>query len=517
MTDTEAASQEETIAFLSRPATHGVARVETIETHTAIVFLAGERACKLKKAVHYTYLDYSTPEARRRFCEAELAVNRPLAPALYLAVESVTRARDGGLRIGGEGEAVDWLVVMRRFDQADQFDRMAERHALPIELMRPLADRIAAFHRRAASTPHYGGVEGMRKATGFTIENLRLAVGHGLAREGVERWIGRAVAAIDRLAPLLERRREAGHVRACHGDLHLQNICLFEGQPTLFDAIEFDPALSCTDVLYDLAFLLMDLRHRGLEAHGGTVFNRYLDRCDEADGLEALPLFMSARAGIRAQIAIANALHRHEAGDNAALEAQARGYLALALELLEPSAPRLLAIGGVSGTGKSTLAYAMAPGLASAPGARVVRSDILRKRAAGVSPESRLPESHYTVEAHAENHRRLLAEVRAVLAAGRAVIVDAVLALPSERGELEALARQAGVPFQGLWLDAPVEMLERRILQRRGDASDAGIEVMRAQLQRGGIPAGWQIVDASGAPAAVAAAAVKLLRPANAT
>jgi aminoglycoside phosphotransferase family enzyme/predicted kinase len=505
------ASQEETIAFLSRPATYGTDRVDLAETHTSIVFLTGDRAYKLKKAVRYTYLDYSTTEARRRFCEAELAVNRALAPDLYLSVEPVARRTDGSLRLGGAGTAVDWVVAMHRFDAADQFDRMAERHALPLDLMRLLADRIAEVHRAAAPTPQFGGEAGLRQATLYTIQNLRLAVGHGLERDAVESWIARVSRAIDRAAPLLERRRIGGHVRSCHGDLHLSNICLFRGSPTLFDAIEFDPALSCTDILYDLAFLLMDLRFRGLDAHGNAVFNRYLDRLDEMDGIEALPLFMSARAGIRAQIAIAAVLHRHAAGDTAAAEDKARRYLGLADALLAPSAPCLVAIGGVSGTGKSTLAYRLAPALAAAPGARVIRSDMLRKRAAGIRPETRLPAEAYTKEAHAENHRRLLNEARIALEAGRGAIVDAVLALASERDELEALARGLGVPFQGLWLDAPVEVLERRIASRRDDASDAGIAVMRQQTIFAERPSGWAMIDAAASPDAMAATAAKIL------
>ena len=513
----EAESQEEVIDLLSRAATFGVESVEQVETHASIVFVAGDHAYKLKKSLRYSYLDYSSAELRRAACAAEFEINRRFAPSLYLGVQPVVRSNDGDLRLNGEGSPVDWVVVMSRFDQEDQFDRMAERHDLPIELMQPLADRIAQVHDAAEIRPNFGGLDGLRKAIDITIENLRLAVDHGLARDDVEAWTDRTLQTLNAQAPLLERRRTSGHVRACHGDLHLQNICLFQGVPTLFDAIEFDPAISTTDTLYDLAFLLMDLHHRGLESHASAIFNRYLDRRDEVDGLAALPLFMSVRAAIRAQVTIAAARHHHEAGDVSGLIAQAQSYLALALELLTPTAPRVVAVGGLSGTGKSTLAYRLAPSLASTPGARVLRSDIIRKRMAGVTPETSLPPASYTRASHEETYRQLLDEARTCLESARAVIVDAVFLNLAERVAVASLARDAGVPFQGLWLEAPVDILERRVLSRQNDASDAQIDVLRQQLTWGDRPTDWRRLNASEMPADVADAALRAVQNLNGT
>ena len=266
------AEQRETVAFLSDPETHGGARVETITTHASIVFLAGERVLKLKRAVKYSYLDFSTAALRRASCEAELALNRRTAPKLYLGVAPVTRTADGGLALGGGGEAVDWVVVMQRFPQEALFSRLAEADQLTPGLMRGLADRIAAFHRDAEVTPDFGGVKGVAQVIGINDENLRRDGPPRISVPEAEALTAAARKSTTDLSGLLERRRAAGKVRHCHGDLHLNNICLIDGEPTLFDCIEFNPSLACIDVLYDLAFLLMDLRFRGHATEAAIVF-----------------------------------------------------------------------------------------------------------------------------------------------------------------------------------------------------------------------------------------------------
>lgn len=259
--------QREVISFLADPGTHGGAPVERIETHASVVFLAGPRACKLKRAVRYDYLDFSTAAARRAMCEAEVRVNRRTAPALYRGVAAVTREADGSLALDGDGPPVDWVVDMNRFDQDGLFDRVAARGQLDTAVMPSLAREIAQFHQGAAPRRDHGGRAGMS----WVIEGNAT----GLVEEGAEvfdpaaiaRLTDRARLVLDRHAAQLDARREAGFVRECHGDLHLRNIVLLDGRPTLFDAIEFNDEIACTDVLYDLAFLLMDLWRRGLPKH----------------------------------------------------------------------------------------------------------------------------------------------------------------------------------------------------------------------------------------------------------
>ncbi len=489
--------QKETIAFLARPESYGrsVSKVERIDTHASVVFLAGARVYKLKRAVRFSYLDYSTPELRRGACEREVTLNRRTAPDLYLGAVPVTRG-PGGLALAGEGEAVDWLVEMVRFEEAGLFDRMAAAGRLNERLMRDLADSIAEFHAGAEIDRAASGAAVMGRVIAGNDLNLRSAsADFGPAK--LDRLRTASDEALRRIATLLDRRRADGHVRLCHGDLHLRNICLFHGRPTLFDCVEFSDEIARIDVLYDLAFLIMDLQHRRLARLANQVCNRYLDRRDETDGLAALPLFLSLRAAIRAHTGAAAAARQTDPAEAATLRGEIASYLDEALAYLAPARPVLVAVGGLSGTGKSTLAYALAPELGRAPGARVLRSDVLRKRLMGVAPESRLDPAGYTPETTERVYAGLRAEAAAAMASGQAVVVDAVFLREQERNAVAGIAHAAGVPFLGLWLEAPREVLESRVEMRRDDASDATLAVLRLQQSQETDPIDWLRLDAS--------------------
>jgi len=433
-----------------------------IETHVSLVFLKGNRAIKLKKAIKFPYLDYSTVEKRRHFCEREVELNRRTAPELYLGAEPVEI----------DGAVEDWVVVMRRFDDAALFDKL---EITPI-IARDIADRIAAFHDAAEVTPQYGGAAAMAR---IVDANKRDQENSGLDPAAIDALHAAGRAALDKVASLLDARRAEGRVRFGHGDLHLRNICLYDGKPTLFDGIEFDDAIACVDVLYDLAFLLMDLEHRGRRDVANRVLNRYLARRDEIAGLAAMPLFLACRAGIRA----------HTNKDPS--------YLDLAARLLESPAPRLIAVGGLSGSGKSTLAEAIAPGIGRAPGAVVLRSDVIRKRLLDKDPEARLGPEGYTPEMSHRVYDSVRKQAAVALAAGASVIADAVHARPEERAAIEAVAQRAGVTFVGLWLDAAPEVLASRVRERENDASDATVEVVREQLSYDTGAIAWRRLDAS--------------------
>lgn len=503
--------QTETIAFLSRPDAYGLAApVERVDTHGAVVFLAGDRAYKLKRAVWLPYLDFSTIEKRKAVCEAELRLNRRTAPELYLGVERVGRQPDGTLAIG-QGTAVDWVVVMQRFPADALLDTMARQGPLPSRLVRDLADAIAAFHDTAGVVTG-GGAARVRAVIDGNRNSMAALPAGLLAASQCDRLHALSLAKLDRLAPLLDRRAAAGLVRHCHGDLHLANICLWEGRPILFDCLEFDPELATTDVLYDIAFLLMDMWQRGLRSEASLAFNRYCDMRGEAEGLAAMPLFLSMRAAVRAHVSASAAQRQERAIARETSLQAARGYLAAALAFLEPVESRLVAIGGLSGTGKSTLAGQLAPLVGTAPGARWLRSDVLRKRMAGVAPEDRLPAQAYAPETSAAVYHALMEAASRTLQAGTSVIIDAVFADASERAAIAEVARRSGVPFAGLWLEAPPEALRARVTSRRGDASDANAAVVDRQL---GYAVGdlgeWQPTDASGTPAEVAAHACQQL------
>jgi len=498
--------QSEIAAFLRDPATHDGQTVEVIETHVAQVFLVGDLVYKLKRAVKFPFLDFSTAEDRRVACENEVGLNRRTAPSLYRGVTAVTRDADGRLAIAGDGEPIDWLVEMNRFEQAMLFDRLSEAGKLDDDLLSRLADAIAAFHGDAEQRPDKGGRDGLATVIDGNMDTLRRsspALFKASELDRLERlWRG----ALDRVSGLAEARREAGLVRWCHGDLHLRNICLLDGEPTLFDGIEFNPDIACVDVLYDLAFLLMDLQHRRRRDQANFVLNRYLARTEDYAGAALLPLFQSLRAGVRAMVSAIEALE-----GQVELKSEARDYLALAFAFFEPPPPMLVAVGGLSGTGKSTLARAIAPLIGAAPGALIVRSDMVRKHMFGAAPEDRLPPDAYQESISDKVYARLAKLARAALGGGGTVIVDAVFARPEQRDAMVTLARHAGVPFAGLWLEAEQAQLVKRVDERAAraaDASDATAAVVEQQLRYRLGDIGWLRLDATGDPAAVRQAAL---------
>ncbi|ACL60985.1 AAA family ATPase [Methylobacterium nodulans] len=485
-------SQIETVDFLRRClAGHG--RLETIRTHISVVLLAEDRVYKLKRAVRFPFVDFSAPEARLAACEAELALNRRTAPTLYRGVHRITRTPDGGLALDGTGPLVDAVVAMRRFPQGDLFDAMAREGRLTPALVAALAHRIAAFHAAAEISRAHGGAAAMAALVAVNDRALRAC---GLASAGeADALTARFEAALARHGDRLEARRAAGKVRRCHGDLTLRNICLYEGVPTPFDCLEFDEALATIDVLYDLAFVLMDLWHRGRRDLANLLFNRYLDESDEADGAGLLPFLMATRAVIRAHVTATQAA---EAPGEAAraLRDEARAYLDLAGTLLAEESATLVAVGGLSGSGKSTFAAALAPWLGAPPGARIVSSDRTRKRLHGVSAVTRLSDSAYAPSVSERVYAAMRDEAARVLATGGAVMLDAVFDRFEAREAVEALARRCGVPFRGVWLQAPAAMLAARIRARRDDPSDATIEVLAAQASRDCGPLTWHRLDA---------------------
>lgn len=501
--------QRDVIAFLKDPSSYGpgVDRVEVIETHASLVFIAGERVFKLKRAVAYPYLDFSTADLRRSACEAELVLNRRTAPALYEEVRGLFRGPDGAVGFSSNGEAVDWVVVMRRFDQAFLFDALAGAGGLGRHIMDQLADHIAQFHASAERHFDHGGAAEMADLAEVQYRCLAAPSRAGFSPDRVQsvwkKWQERVAA----LAALLDRRRAAGKVRHCHGDLHLRNICLLDGKPTLFDCLEFDEALARIDVLYDLAFLLMDLEHRGFRHFANRVFNRYLDRSEEDEGLAAMPFFLSLRAAIRAHVTATALDHVADAVAGAKMACDARRYLDLAHRFLQPQPCRLVAIGGLSGTGKSTLAEGLAPELGLRPGARVLRSDVTRKLLLGVDPEERLPATAYTRETSARVYDALCRKAAVGLAAGYTVVIDAVALTPEERNFFAEVARAAAVPFSGLWLEAGPEAMANRIRGRVRDASDASPEILAEQLRHDAGKIDWVRIDASARPEDCLAAA----------
>lgn len=487
----------------------GLTGAGPVETHISAVFVGPGRALKLKKAVALGFLDFTALAERERLLRRELALNAPFAPGLYRAVWPVTRAADGTLALAGAGEVVDWVLEMAPIPPGDFLPAVAAAGGLTPERLDELADAVAAMHATqppaplapaplapAPSAPAPSAAAPLAPARvapaamapdmgAVLAGNGAAALAAGLPPARVAAWAAAAGARLAGIAPLLAARQASGRVRRCHGDLHLGNLCLWQGRVTPFDALEFDEALATIDTGYDLAFLLMDLEHRLGRPAANRVLNRYVARCGDAGLVGALPLWLSLRAMIRAH-ATARA-----GGDGLA-------YLARAEAMLRPAPARLVAIGGLQGTGKTRLARALAPELGAAPGALHLRSDEIRKRQAGVAPEHRLPPAAYTAEASARVFAELAALAGAAVAAGHAVVADAVFQRPEERAAIAAAA--AGRPFTGIWLAAPLAVLAARIARRRGDASDADAAVLAATAARDPGPVTWAVLEASEDP-----------------
>ncbi|HEX2528297.1 MAG TPA: AAA family ATPase [Geminicoccus sp.] len=476
--------------------------VERVDTHGAHVFLGRRRAWKMKRPVKFRFLDFSSLKQREQIIRTELDLNRRTAPAIYRAVMPVVRRADGRLEVDGEGEPVEWLLEMERFDRDDQLDRMADRGLLPVEVIEKLARNVARFHREAAVVADGGGFQGLAEVVEGNSADLMDLCPHILERTSVEKLDRFSQEHLRRHCDLLERRRAEGKVRHCHGDLHLGNVVLLQGEPTPFDCLEFDAGLASVDVIYDLAFLIMDLLHRGLPGHAHRALQGWLEVSEDDEAVALLPLCLATRAAVRAKI---EGLQGHGEA--------ARAYLALALRSFEERPAVLVALGGVSGTGKTSLARGLAPDLGPLPGAVILRSDVIRKRMHGIEPEQKLAQSAYSPEVSEQVFRRISERATGLLASGHAAIADAVYGEPDQRQAIETAAAQAGKRFLGLWLTAPREVLAGRIGRRRNDASDATTDVLDRQLaaiNRDQIT--WKEIDASGDQEATLANAREALR-----
>ncbi|TGQ31428.1 aminoglycoside phosphotransferase [Mesorhizobium sp. M00.F.Ca.ET.216.01.1.1] len=493
--------QKAAVAFLLNPAAYGeTGPVEAIETHISRLFLVGQRAFKMKRAVKLPYVDFSTPALRLAACEKEVELNSRTAPGLYLGVRRITR-EDGRLAFDGTGELVDAAVEMIRFDQSQLLDRMAVGGELTPALMTAVARMIVQYHRGAPEIHTGSGSANLTCV--LAINEAGFATSHVFERAEIDGFTEAFRIALARHSELLDRREAAGKVRRCHGDLHLRNICLFDGEPRLFDCIEFNDQIASIDVLYDLSFLLMDLWHRGFPEFANLVMNRYFDEADDEDGFILLPFFMAVRAAVRAHV---TATQVEEAStDSDGLIAEARSYFALARTLLKSVSPRLIAIGGLSGSGKTTVAEALAAQVGAPPGGRIVESDRIRKAMHGVPAETRLPDRAYRPEVSDRVYREMAWRAGLILSEGGSVVADAVFDRPADRERIEKAARDRGVVFAGFWLTADPLVLWQRVNERKSGPSDATVDILSRQLQRNGSQSNWRKVDADRKPADVTA------------
>lgn len=500
MSQSDGNAQDEVIRFLrSGRAFSDSGAVDYVQTHCAHVFLCGDVALKIKRAVRYDYLDQSTPELRRVLLERELELNSRAAPMIYRDVVPVTRTADGGLDLDGTGQPVDWVLRMHRFAADCEMTAVAASGRLTDPVAEALGLEVQRFHAGCPVLQDRGDnlIRDILDELGRVLTPLDGVVGGG----HVVAFLERSRKHLSDLAPALRDRSALGHVKRVHGDLHLRNLLLIDGQPVLFDALEFDERLATCDVLYDLAFLLMDLCHRGFARQANTAMVAYLLAATgkEDGGLVAMPLFMSVRAAIRAMVLLQT---DQATGQTGVSTEEARLYMVQAVAYLDRTRPALIAVGGISGTGKTVLARDLAVGLGPCPGAVHLRTDTERKSAAG--------HVDYAPSARGAIYDRMFARAATLLAAGRSVILDGTFLNEAQRMAAGALASRAGVAFHGLWLTAPERVLLERVTARQGDASDADAEVVRAQFDLAGAnvpPPHWTTIDAGGTTQKTRAAA----------
>lgn len=466
--------------------------VTLIETHISWVLLTGECAYKIKKPVRMGFLDCSSLEARRHYCEEELRLNRRLAPTIYLDVVAIRGtsqapilAPDATASASPVAPIIEYAVRMREFPpHALLNERIAAGTLTPAHIDR-LAERIAVFHQTAPAagvdTP-WGTPETVTDAVRAVLERL---AAFGARCDAIAHWVE---AQIPLLAPVWQQRRRDGHVREVHGDLHLANTVILGEDVTAFDCIEFDPAMRWIDVLSDASFFAMDLHAHRRSDLAWRFLNAYLDGTGDHDGLPVLRFTMVYRALVRAMVA---RIRDAQAGgaSRTSIEAPlptADDYLALAQRLAAPPAqPALLVTHGLSGSGKTYVSQV----LLEAVGALRVRSDVERKRLFGLgaleASAARVPGGIYGAQATERTYRRLLEVARTALRAGYPAIVDAAFLRRAERERFRDLARELGLPFAVLDCQAGAATLRARVgarQARREDASEADLAVLERQF-----------------------------------
>lgn len=473
---------------------HPVGELQLLETHISWVILTGTWAYKVKKPVQFDFLDYSTQELRRQCCQRELETNRVWAPEIYQDVVPLIE-QDQQLRVGQAEEClhpgeriVDHAVRMRQFPQSALLMEQLQAGAIPPALMEPLAKDLVELHQRvdpveaAPDLVRRSSIQPVRENLAYLLEQLPPADPDRARIETLSHWTEQAITT---LQPLMEARAQAGRVRNCHGDLHLNNLLYLDSTFVPFDGIEFSDALRQIDVISELAFLVMELSEHAYRQHAHRLVNCYLEECADYQGLRLLPYYLVYRALVRVKVDLIRQQQtvREQASLAAGLSPAGRAYLAFAERVVQPASPQLWITHGLSGSGKSTAALA----LVDHRGFLRLRSDVVRKQLAGIAPLDRPPApqlpSLYAEKMTRRTYQQLHDQAREVLAAGLSVVVDAAFLMRHQRDAFAELARELGVRFQILHCRSTSEELQRRILTRTDDPSDATIAVLQQQIR----------------------------------
>ncbi len=479
---------ETLIQALLNPAryAHPVEHCELVETHISWVILTGRFAYKLKKPVNLGFLDFSSLARRKFYCQEELRLNRRLAPGLYLSVVPITGTAEHP-RLGCAGPAIEYAVKMRQFEQAAQLDRVLARGALRSRHIDALAQTVSAFHQRiprAGADSPFGCPEAVQQPVAENFAQIRKYLQEPglLARlDALEAW---SREQSQRLAPRMVRRKAEGFVRECHGDMHLRNMALIDGEVVVFDCIEFNENLRWIDVISELAFVVMDLQDRRRPDLAWRFVDAWLAHSGDYAGLALLAYYQMYRAMVRAKVDSIR-LQQADIGEaeQQVVYRELDGYLSLASDYAKAKQPCLIITHGLSGSGKTTHSQAILERL----GAIRLRSDVERKRLAGLAPQTRAGaaagQGIYTAEMTRKTYARLAQLAQGILENGYSVIVDATFLEARQRKPFRQLAATLGVRFHILDFTAPADVLRERIRNRKHDASDADLAILEKQLE----------------------------------
>ena len=473
---------------------HSVKRIELIETHISWVILTGEYVYKIKKPVNFGFLDFSSLEKRKFYCEEELRLNKRLAPELYLSVVPLTGSV-GKPVLDGSGDAFEYVVKMRQFPQAYQLDHLLVNNRLLPEMINAIAELIAGFHQQitvAETNSDYGKPNQVYQPVAENFAQIRQQNNTGFSSELLNKIEAWSKKEFDRIKDILLQRKQQNFIRECHGDLHLRNLAWYQDKPLAFDCLEFNANFRWIDVISEIAFLIMDLDDHQLDKYGFQFVNRYLEITGDYQGCAVLRFYLVYRAMVRAKV---DAIRINQPGTKQAEKQQAeadfKSYLELAIRYIKTPQPYMLITRGKSASGKSSITAPLSEHL----GAIRIRSDVERKRLYNIKngddSSTAFGQGIYSSEATQRTYLKLLELADVIIKAGYAVIVDATFSRQQQREMFRALADKNNIPFIIMEFMASDNVLRQRIKNRVGDISDADINILQQQINT------WQPLDKS--------------------
>lgn len=487
-------SQSDIIKVLSNPKTYGknIDRVDICQSHISILFLVGNRVYKLKRAVLYPEADFSTPEKRRFSCVREMKRSTIYAPGLVINVKPIRRLENGKIVIGGKnGAEIDTVLEMHRIPRENLLNNLLPSPFFGRFETMDLAESLAKLHNRAKIFKTKWGADVVKKVILENESILSCFCPDLFKKEAINTLTRKSLSTLAQTASLIRYRQKTGHVRKCHGDLLLSNIAYHKNNFLFFSPIEYNETQSCIDTLYDLADVLMDLEIKGLRPLTNILFNHYMAYTNDIDGFPLLPLYQSVRAASRAAVC-AKRSTLLKGNEKKSVIKEARRYFDLATRFISDFRPILIACGGLSGSGKSRVARDLGGMLSPAPGAVILRDDVVKKQIVGLAPHQTLDEQYNTPAFDEVVYDVLRQEARTALGTGSCVIVDALFHNPTERQAIEDLARELQLPFIGFWMDAPLSVRTNRVEKRLRNPSDVrSYEELQKQLTIETGPISW--------------------------